>query len=173
METGQEYQKARRRRNEWCLPAPSVLRKRIRCGFRSINAHVEQKRPELCRIGHRQVSTSPTTTVYVKELDVFVAVKLLEDTPAVLSLGKLCEDHGYSYEWTSVQKPQLIKDGRRKKCSTENYVPIVVLGLSTGSSSSATPTYPTGSSSSYIGIPHQQEVRVRVAQYRETRRMKQ
>ena len=64
-------------------------------------------------------------------------------TPAVLSLGILCEDHGCSYDWTSGQKPQLIKDGRRIKCSTENYVPIVVPGLSTGSSSSATPTSPT------------------------------
>ena len=54
-------------------------------------------------------------------------VKLLEDTPAVLSLGKLCEEHGYFYEWTSGQKPQLIKNDRRIQCSTENYVPIVVL----------------------------------------------
>ena len=78
-------------------------------------------------------------TVYVKEMDLFVTVNLLEDTPAVLSLGTPCEDHGYSYEWTSGQKPQLIKDGRQIKCSTENYVPIVVLGLSASSSSSATP----------------------------------
>ena len=41
--------------------------------------------------------------LYVKELDLFVTVKLLEDTPAVLPLGKLCEDHGYSNEWTSGQ----------------------------------------------------------------------
>ena len=53
-------------------------------------------------------------TVYVRELDLFVTVKLLEDTLAVLSLGKLCEDHGYSYHWTGGQKkPQLLKDGRR------------------------------------------------------------
>ena len=57
--------------------------------------------------------------MYVKNLDLVVTVKLLEDTLAVLSLGKLCEGHGYSYEWTSGQKPQLIKDGRRAKCSTE------------------------------------------------------
>ena len=42
--------------------------------------------------------------------------------PAVLSHGTLWEDHGYSYERTSGQKPQLIKDGRRIKCSTENHV---------------------------------------------------
>ena len=33
--------------------------------------------------------------MYVRELDLFVTAMLLEDTPAVLSLGKLCEDHGY------------------------------------------------------------------------------
>ena len=44
-----------------------------------------------------------------KKLDLFVTVKLLEDAPAVLSLGKLCEDHGYSYHWTPGQNPQLSK----------------------------------------------------------------
>ena len=33
--------------------------------------------------------------------------QLLDDTPAVLSFGKLCEEHGYSYEWASGQKPRL------------------------------------------------------------------
>ena len=64
-----------------------------------------------------RVSESPTTvvaangevqinveaTVYVKDFDSFVTVTLLEDAPAVLKLGKRCEDHGYSYEWTSGQ----------------------------------------------------------------------
>ena len=52
-----------------------------------------------------EVQTNEEATLYVKELDLFVTVMLLEDTPAVLSLGKLCEDHGYSYHWTSGQKP--------------------------------------------------------------------
>ena len=46
--------------------------------------------------------------VYVYDLALFLTVQILEDTPAVLSLGKLCEDHGYSYEWTSGQKTRLI-----------------------------------------------------------------
>ena len=41
---------------------------------------------------------------------------LLEETPAVLSLGKLCEDHGYTYHWTSGQKPHLTKKGKRIDC---------------------------------------------------------
>ena len=36
-----------------------------------------------------EVQTNEEATVYVKELDLFVTVKLLEDTPAVLSLGKI------------------------------------------------------------------------------------
>ena len=101
------------------------------------------KNPTTVGTANGEVQTKEEATVYVKQLDLFVTVKLLEDTPAVLSLGKICEDHGSSYEWTSGQKPQLIKDGRRIKCSTENCVSIVVPGLSTSSSSSATRTSPT------------------------------
>ena len=61
---------------------------------------------------------------------------LLEDTPVVLSLGKLCDEHGYSYEWINGQKPHLIKNGIRIQCNTENFVPIVIPGLSASSSSS-------------------------------------
>ena len=42
-----------------------------------------------------EVQTKEEATVYVKELDLLVTAKILEDTPAVLSLGRLCEDHGY------------------------------------------------------------------------------
>ena len=79
-------------------------------------------------------------TVYVKDLDMFVTVQLLEDIPPVLSLAHLCEYHGHSHEWTSGQKPYLITEWRKCSCNTENYVPIVVPGLSTGSSSSTTST---------------------------------
>ena len=44
------------------------------------------------------VQTHEEATVYVTELDIFLTMKVLEDTPAVLSLGKLCDEHGYSYE---------------------------------------------------------------------------
>ena len=41
-----------------------------------------------------EVQTHEEATVYVKELDIFLTMKVLEGTPAVLSLGKLCEEHG-------------------------------------------------------------------------------
>ena len=75
--------------------------------------------------------------MYVKELDIFLTMKVLENTPAVLSLGKLCDENGYSYEWINGQKPHLIKDGIRIICNTENFVPIVVPGLTSSSSTSS------------------------------------
>ena len=73
-----------------------------------------------------------------------MTVMLLENTPAVLSLGKLCEEFGYSYCWTSGQKPHLIKKGKKIHCDTSNHVPFVVPGLSMSSSTSS--TSPTSSS---------------------------
>ena len=73
----------------------------------------------------------------VKELVLFLTLKVLENTPAVLPLGKLCDENGYSYEWINGQKPHLIKDGIRIPCDTENFVPIVVPGLSSTSSGSS------------------------------------
>ena len=119
--------------------------------------------PTVVVTANGEVQTNDEATVCNKELNSFKTAKLLEDTPAVLSLGKLCEDHGYSYEWTSGQKPQLIKDGRRIKCSTENNVPIVVLGSSTSSPSSSSRTS-LGSSSKEAVTPTEhpasKEVRV-------------
>ena len=71
-----------------------------------------------------------------------MTVKLLEDTPTVLSHSEnSAKIKDISNIGPVVQKPQLIKKGI--KCNTANYVPIVVPGLSTGSSISATPTSPT------------------------------
>ena len=76
--------------------------------------------------------------MYVKELDVFLTMKVLENTPAVLSLGKLCDENGYSYEWINGQKHHIsLKNGIRIICNTENFVPIVVPGLSSSSSGSS------------------------------------
>ena len=85
---------------------------------------------------HGEVQTHEEAIVYVKESDIFLTKKVLENTPAVLSLGKLCDENGYSYEWINSQKPNLIKDGIRIICNTENFVPIVVPGLSNSSSGS-------------------------------------
>ena len=46
-----------------------------------------------------EVQTHEEAIVYVKELDIFLTMKVLDNTPVVLSLGKLCDENGYSYEW--------------------------------------------------------------------------
>ena len=53
-----------------------------------------------------EVQTNEDATMYVKDVDQFVTVQLLQDTPPVLSLGQLFEDHGYFYERTGGQKPR-------------------------------------------------------------------
>ena len=84
-----------------------------------------------------EVQTLEEATVHVKELDIFLTMKVLENTPAVLSLGKLFDENGYSYEWINGQKPHLIKNGIRIQCNTENFAPIVVPGLTSSSSGSS------------------------------------
>ena len=49
------------------------------------------------------VRTNEEATIYVKQLDLFVNVMLLQETPALISLGKLCDEHGYPYHWISGQ----------------------------------------------------------------------
>ena len=113
--------------------------------------------------------THEEATVYVKELDIFLTMKVLENTPAVLSLGKLCDENGYSYEWINGQKPHLIKNGIRIPCNTENFVPIVVPGLSSSSSGSSSTSrtlsrqesHCSSSSSSSSSSPTVSEIPVR------------
>ena len=96
--------------------------------------------PTIVLTAKGEVQTHEEATVYVKELDIFLTMEVLDNTPAVLSLGKLCDENGYSYEWINGQKPHFIKSGIRIQCSTENFVPIVVPGLSASSSSSSHPS---------------------------------
>ena len=125
--------------------------------------------PTIVITANGEVQTHEEAIVYVKELDIFLTMKVLDNTPAVLSLGKLCDENGYSYEWINGQKPHLIKDGIRIICNTENFVLIVVPGLSSSSSASSstlrTPmkqeSHSSSSSSSSPSSPTAGEIPVR------------
>ena len=67
--------------------------------------------PTIVISANGEVQKHEEATVYVKEMDMFMTMKVLENTPAVLSLGKLCDENGYPYEWINGQKPHLIKTG--------------------------------------------------------------
>ena len=73
-----------------------------------------------------EVQTNEEAQVHVHDFELFVTVQLLDDTLAVLSHGELCEEHGYTYEWASGQKPRLTKQGKNILCKTGNFVPFVV-----------------------------------------------
>ena len=70
--------------------------------------------------------------VFVHDLNLFVT--------AVPSLGKLFEDHGYPNEWVSAQNSRLTKEEKRIICKTDNFLRLVVPGLSVNSASSSSPT---------------------------------
>ena len=86
--------------NEWCLPAPSATtpkREFVADSGASMHmlsrtdlnsAEMETVRvsesPTTVNTTNGEVQTKEEATVYVKEMDLFVTVKLLEDTPAVL-----------------------------------------------------------------------------------------
>ena len=129
----------------------------------------KSRSPTIVITANGEVQTHEEATVYVKELGIFLTMKVLENTPAVLSLGKLCDENGYSYEWINGQKPHLIKNGIRIPCNTENFVPIVVPGLSSSSSGSSstskTPSkqesHSSSSSSASSSSPTVSEIQIR------------
>ena len=126
----------------------------------------KSRSPTIVITANGEVQTHEEAIVYVKELDIFLTMKVLDNTPAVLSLGKLCDENGYSYEWINCQKPHLIKDGIRIICNTENFVPIVVPGLSSSSSASSSTSLTlmkqdSSSSSSLPSSPTVGEISVR------------
>ena len=59
------------------------------------------RNPTVVLTANGEMQTHEEVQENVHDLNLFVTVQLLEETLAVLSLGKLCEDHGYSYEWVS------------------------------------------------------------------------
>ena len=125
--------------------------------------------PAIVITANGEVQTHEEAIVYVKQLDIFLTMKIFENTPAILSLGKLCDENGNSYEWINGQKPHLIKDGSRIICNTENFVPIVVPSLSSSSSGSSstlrTPmkqeSHSSSSSSSSPSSPTVSEIQIR------------
>ena len=93
--------------------------------------------PSVVLIANGEVHTHEEAQVFVHDLNQFVTVQQLEETPAVLSLSNLCKDHGCSYEWVSGQKQRLTQNGKSIICKTDSFVLVVVPGLSANSGSSS------------------------------------
>ena len=55
--------------------------------------------PFLVQTAHGVVHCTNEARIYIHDLKLWVWAQLLEDSPAVLSLGLLCTQMGYSYYW--------------------------------------------------------------------------
>ena len=47
----------------------------------------------------RESANNEDAQVFVHDFDLFVKVRLLDETPAILLLDLFCSKHGYSFEW--------------------------------------------------------------------------
>ena len=145
------------------MMSPSAIRnktegKRIRGRFRSITAHVEQERPELCRIGNRKglkksddgCCSQRRSAIKRSNDSVCQRIGFIRDSEA----SRRHTDRSLTRKTAKITdipaRGPVVRNHNSLKmadeyiqCSTENYVRIVVPGLSTGCSSSATSTSPT------------------------------
>ena len=127
--------------------------------------------PTTVMTANGDVRTKKEATVYVKQLDLFVNVVLLEETAAVLALGKLCEEHWYTSHWKSGQNPHLIKNGTRIDCNISNCVPFMVPVTSTSSSSTtlSSASSPLSSQEQKIEIRYREKEMLRCSVKKEWR----
>ena len=139
----------------WCLRAPENLwwNRVLQCTI------AEQERSEVCGSGAYSSILKPYNGYHSRwrsankrgSNSVHPRFGFFRDSTdprgfasSSLSLGKLCEDHGYSYEWTSGQKPQVLFRAMLENTMEQGrYVPIVVPGFLTGPPNSTLSTSST------------------------------
>ena len=81
--------------------------------------------PTIVIAANGEVQTHEEATVYVPELDIFLTTKVLEGTPAVSSVGKLCDENGYSYEWIKKRDSDTLQHGELRSCCGSRLVKFV------------------------------------------------
>ena len=92
------------------------------------------------------LQTREEATENVKELDSFVTVMLLDETPAVLLSGSSSRIMGVPTAGKAVENHMSPKMARTIDCNISNYVQFVVRGITASSSTTPTPTSPSYSS---------------------------
>ena len=72
-----------------------------------------------------EVKVHAQVRVYVKELEIYVWAYVLDCDVAVLSLGMLCDEEGFTYQWVPNLPPTLVRDDFSVTCYPSNNVPII------------------------------------------------
>ena len=125
--------------------------------------------PTIVIIANGEVQTHEETIAYVKELDIFLTMKVIENTSAALSLGTLCDENGYSFEWINGQNHISLRTGFGYLAIRKNFVLIVAPGLTSSSSGSSSvlrtsmkqESHSSSSSSSSSSSPTGSEIQIR------------
>ena len=64
-------------------------------------------RPVRLSTANGKIEVDTVVDIYIDELDVTVEAFVLEDSPPILSIGRLCKHHGFACVWAGDQDPVL------------------------------------------------------------------
>lgn len=82
-------------------------------------------RPIPITTANGEVKVHAQVRVFVKELGIYVWAYVLDCDVAVLSLGMLCDEEGFTYQWVPNSPPTLVKDDFSVTCYPSNNVPVI------------------------------------------------
>ena len=82
-------------------------------------------RPIAITTANGEVEIHAQVRAYVKELGIYVWAYVLDCDVAVLSLGMLCDEEGFTYQWVANSPPTLTKDDFSVTCYPSNNVPVI------------------------------------------------
>ena len=85
----------------------------------------KSKDPSVMKTANGSIHTTEEATVYVYCLDMFVQVQLLKESPAALSLGKVCEEKGLFVRLASRSAAIYHQESENIECNTDKHVPVV------------------------------------------------
>ena len=102
---------------------------------------------------NKEVYTDKIVDFYVEDLGITVTAYVLEDSPPLISLGKIIDDHDADYFW-SKKKGAILRIGDRKvKCSVQHRCPFIAISLGFPGLGSGKGTPVPAPASSEVPIP--------------------
>ena len=81
--------------------------------------------PQRLQSANGIVTVDKEVHIFVPALNMSVWAQLMDDCPAILSMGNLCSQQGWTYEWKNGQSPTLSKGTRRITLTPFHDVPMV------------------------------------------------
>ena len=100
-----------------------------------------------------EVHTNEEAQVHVHDLDLRDSANTRRNACSVYRLENSAKNMDIPCEWDSGKQPRLTKEGKTIVCKTDNFVPLVVPGLSASSGSNSSTTSISQDSSSTSSSP--------------------